>query len=923
MVANPLVAYLGSNIRMARREPVAGSQDRGASRHRVLCVDVELSQPAEPIEGVAGYKEVQALVRLHGEPLGSVRLPVTGNCCRAVDVRSTVLKELGWAVIRHLLEDRLAQGMPAEGWSVRDLPNVRHATHERRPPTVTVAVCTRDRPDDLAVCLESLKHLDQIPLEILVIDNAPSTGATERLVRERFAGVRYIHEPRPGLDWARNRAVIEAHGEVIAFTDDDCIVDSGWVRAIATVLSDDSEVQAVTGLVVPYELETESQILFERSGGFGRGFLRRWSAVDRERGLPWGFCGAGQFGTGANMAFRRSLFTQIGLFDPALDVGTVTNGGGDLDIFFRVLVEGHTLAYEPAAIIRHRHRRSISELRRQLADNGYGFCSFMVRNVFAYPAEKMRFIYLAAWWLWPWQLRRLASAAIRPTRLPRRLVAIELWTGVTGLLRYPKARRAAKQIAAVYGPQQVDHQPIQHRRWMRRRRGQAWVSPIGIRSVDVRQGVGGLRGINAYELVNVLVMTGDRVIGTVTIPNQHRAVSGRRLRQAIAETLGVKLLEYTREGATGSAWNFADATILEWYGASEPPVFQERLPASVPVSVVVATRDRPEGLRETLSCITRQETHRRIEVIVVDNNPSSGMTAPVVAEFPGVRLVPERRRGLAYARNAGFLTAGGEIVIATDDDVTMLSGWLERLVAPFVRPDVMVVTGNVLPIELETTAQLHFETYGGLGRGFRRFEVNGEWFESFRLNAAPTWELGATANAAFRATLFAEEGVGLMDEALGAGMPTGCSEDSYMIYRALKAHHTLVYEPAAFVWHEHRATMKSLRRQIYSYSKGHVAYHLTTLSRDHDLRSLKRLFVDLPAWHVNQVWRRMRHRSTYPLSLVAVEILGNLAGPSALVRSRWRVWRRGRSDPWVEVAPSMADEPAPIAMDEADQLAVL
>ena len=70
--------------------------------------------------------------------------------------------------------------------------------------------------------------------------------------------------------------------------------------------------------------------------------------------------------------------------------------------------------------------------------------------------------------------------------------------------------------------------------------------------------------------------------------------------------------------------------------------------------------------------------------------------------------------------------------------------------------------------------------------------------------AVPTWKLGATANAAFRAAIFSDPAIGVLDEALGAGMPTGCSEDTYLFYRILKAGHTIVYEPAAWVWHEHR-----------------------------------------------------------------------------------------------------------------------
>ena len=159
--------------------------------------------------------------------------------------------------------------------------------------------------------------------------------------------------------------------------------------------------------------------------------------------------------------------------------------------------------------------------------------------------------------------------------------------------------------------------------------------------------------------------------------------------------------------------------------------------------------------------------------------------------------------------------------------------------------------------ELETEAQCQFEAYGGLGKGFTAFEVDGAWFRTRRA-AVPTWDLGATANAAFRAAVFSDPAIGLIDEALGAGMPTGCSEDTYLFYKLLKAGHAIVYEPSAFVWHRHRATMASLRQQIYAYSKGHVAYHLTTLIEDGDGRALVRLFYSLPKTYVRRALQRVR-----------------------------------------------------------------
>lgn len=314
------------------------------------------------------------------------------------------------------------------------------------------------------------------------------------------------------------------------------------------------------------------------------------------------------------------------------------------------------------------------------------------------------------------------------------------------------------------------------------------------------------------------------------------------------------------------------------------------LRSDLSVSILVATLDRPDDLRQCLSRLVAQETERCVEIIVVDNHPASGLTPPVVAEFLGVKLVAEPRRGLAYARNKGFLASRGEIVIATDDDVLAPPGWLEALVAPFTRQEVMVVTGNVLPWELETTAQRLFEAYGGLGRGDGKREVAGEWFRRCR-SAVPTWSLGATANAAFRRSIFNHPRIGLMDEALGPGMPSGVGEDTYLFYKVLKAGYTIIYEPAAWVWHKHRRDLLALRRQIFGYSKGHVAYHLTTLLRDGDWRAVINLAFLLPVAHVRRALRRLSGRSDYPLSLILLEVAGNLAGPWALWKSRRRVGR--------------------------------
>jgi O-antigen biosynthesis protein len=871
---------------------------------RTKLVDVELSTPPQPIENTGGYRKLRALVRLHGTPVGCVELPLPDGGLSAADLRRVVLRRLIWPVIRHHLRDTIEEPLPPHGIDIEKLPEIPHPAPDNKLPLITVAVCTRDRAEDLELCLESLVRLNYPRLDILVVDNAPSSDAGKRLVHGSYPRVRYVREPRPGLDWARNRAIVEARGEIIAYTDDDVVVDPGWAAALAAAFRD-PQVMAVTGLVVPYELETEAQVLFERYRGFGRGFRRRFWRLDREGGeRSLKYLGAGEYGTGANMAYRRELFEHIGSFDPALDVGTTTNGGGDLEMFFRVLKEGYLLAYEPAAVVRHRHRRDRAALRTQLTNNGIGFYSYLVRTALAYPDTRADAMLFGLWWFWRGNLRRLIASFAQPSRFPRDLIWAELGGCLVGLVRYQKAWRHAAQLAKSGEGARVPSPlgspargPVVTKR-----------ATTGVAAVDLRRPLPDLDDAADHAETRVFVNLDARPVGEVHVANRHQPVSAARLRESIVDQLGLWLLGRDPKLSHGGLWDGARAAMARRYlAADEASGEPAKLPDDIPVSIVVATYDRPDDLRHCLRRLTAQESARPLEIVVVDNHPVSGMTPPVVAEFPGVVLVTEARQGLAYARNKGFTASRGEIVVATDDDVSVPSNWLERLVAPFVQPEVMIVTGNTLPLELETAAQRIFERYGGLGRGFVPMEADGEWFDSFRGRPVPTWHLGATANAAFRASIFSHPEIGLMDEVLGPGTPTGVGEDTYLFYRVLKAGYTIVYEPSAYVWHKHRREMGALRKQIYNYSKGHVAYHLTTLLRDRDLRAATQLAVRLPGWHLKRLAsdaKRFLLRRDYhhpPPRLILLEIRGNLAGPWGLWRSYRRVKREGHSDPYVPI----------------------
>jgi O-antigen biosynthesis protein len=849
---------------------------RASERRPIKVADLELCEPILGLTGLDGYESARLLVRLGGTPLGWSTVPVMDGHSDAQTLIAAVRRDLLDPLVRELLYRRMGEPLADDALDVRRLLDFAPRDAARIAPSISVAVCTRNRTTELALCLDAIVRMSTPASEILVIDNAPSSDATERLVRERFPQVRYVREPRPGLDWARNTAIAEAQSEIIAFTDDDVIVDVGWVAAIGDLFASAPHMHAMTGLVVPFELESAAQQDFESYGGFGRGFSRAWYL----RGTHHG---AGKFGTGANMAFRRSLFERIGGFDPALDVGTPADGGGDLEMYFRVLQEGFVLVHEPRAVVRHCHRREPERLRKQMRDWGKGLFVYMRRSADRFPSERQEFRSLTRWWIRRYILRRYVLSFLRAAPYPRDLIVEEVRGALRSRRAYRDAVRGAERIAREMGARPFDAMD-------RARKGMVEASAasnaVAVRTIELAAPLQAVDDITTSRAVRLYLMQNGRPVGSFEVATGGHRLSAPQLRDVLTDFFAPQTMALGRE-QTGDAierWLVGDDAI------ASTSVEAHARPRLALASIVVATFDRPLDLRACLRSLLAQTTQRPTEIIVVDNHPDSALTPPVVAEFPGVRLLSEPRQGLSYARNAGIAASRGEVIVATDDDVVMPADWLEKLLAPFARDDVMIVTGNVLPAELDTRAQRLFEHYGGLGRGFVRVEAAGEWFGSWYREAVPTWQLGATANAAFRSTIFSHPRIGMLDPALGAGSPTGCSEDTDLFYRVLAAGFTVVYEPAAYVWHHHRRDMRALRRQIYSYSKGHVAYHLKTWIRYGDSRALFHLARTLPKWQVRKLLRWMRRSNDYPLSLILTEIAGNLAGPWAL----WRAQRRAR-----------------------------
>ena len=237
---------------------------------------------------------------------------------------------------------------------------------------------------------------------------------------------------------------MEATGDLIAYLDDDVVVDPGWLSGLQEAWAENSDAAAFTGLVMPLALDASAQVLFEKRDGFRRGFDKK-RFTKHMRDNPLYPCGAGIFGAGCNMAFRRQVLRAIGGFDEALDTGGPLSGGGDLDIFYRIIRTGHVLVYEPSYMVFHEHRASESALRHQYYTWGLGFMAFVEKSYRNDPPQRAQFRRLVTWWIGD-QFSQLIKALRQKHVLPFSMVCAEFFGGIIGISgEYSRSlRRVAK-----------------------------------------------------------------------------------------------------------------------------------------------------------------------------------------------------------------------------------------------------------------------------------------------------------------------------------------------------------------------------------------------------------------------------------------------------------------------------------------------
>ena len=337
----------------------------------VIDLDLPVAFSASPgVGSPALARDALALVRLHGHCLAMLYLDRPVDQLDRDELAQRVWIGAGEQIRAHIERFGCSQAVPSDSAALIAGLGSAEACRpsQERSSQVSVVIPTVGRGEVLRRCLASLGSAPPWVREVIVVDNRPGQGDTEEIVRAMASGddrFRYVAEPRPGYAVARNRGVSEARGEIVAFADDDVVLDRGWLDWVTAPFAD-PEVGVVTGMVLPLSLDTVAQKRFERYAGYSKGIERRVYDLGEHRAddrFMYPFWGS-MFGTGANMAFRRASLVGVGGFDPALPSGCDTEA---LSIMVR---SGAQLVYEPRALCWHPAHPDEEALRRQVFHYG-------------------------------------------------------------------------------------------------------------------------------------------------------------------------------------------------------------------------------------------------------------------------------------------------------------------------------------------------------------------------------------------------------------------------------------------------------------------------------------------------------------------------------------------------------------------------
>ena len=240
-------------------------------------------------------------------------------------------------------------------------PSIASTRPAQDRPTFTVVVPTHNRPADLARCLDALAALDypNDRYDAIVVEDGSDTARRVVAEAQRRMSVRLVTQPQQGPAAARNRGATEAEGEFVAFVDDDCVPEPGWLRAFVGPLGEsiDAAIGGKTINACEENLYSEAtQLVADYLTAHGTGGRPRRPA----------------FFASCNLAVTRDSFLTVGGFDSSFPF----SAGEDREFCARWLASGRELVFADGAVVDHFKQLSLSGFWRTHFRYGQGAARF-------------------------------------------------------------------------------------------------------------------------------------------------------------------------------------------------------------------------------------------------------------------------------------------------------------------------------------------------------------------------------------------------------------------------------------------------------------------------------------------------------------------------------------------------------------------
>ena len=237
------------------------------------------------------------------------------------------------------------------------------------PVKMTAVVCTRNRADLIGQAVTSVLTNYHPDFELIVIDQS-SDDSTKNALSDAIANspqLRYVHTTRVGLSAAYNAGIKMSSGELLAFTDDDCVAPPDWLTSIEQAFADSPKADFLYG-----------QVLLPDSLVGSDGVVPTLAIPRQEMiGRPNRFR---VFGMGANFAARRTLFDTVGYFDEVLGGGGPLRSSQDTDFQYRVYQAGLQTLLSPNVKIDHYGLRNADQWPATLLAYGVGDGAFYLKH---------------------------------------------------------------------------------------------------------------------------------------------------------------------------------------------------------------------------------------------------------------------------------------------------------------------------------------------------------------------------------------------------------------------------------------------------------------------------------------------------------------------------------------------------------------